>query len=99
MSKVLGIPALLTHPASSSALADLRLIHSQLPMPACVHRCQSRKSVATRAKPLPPAGDEFISSGGPVPDAKGRIVAYTQQADGKTSTERGCADANDQIVN
>ncbi len=50
MSKLLGIPALLTIPASSSALADLRLIHSQLPVPACVRRCQSRKSVATHAE-------------------------------------------------
>ena len=98
MSTLLGIPALLILPASSSALAALSLIHSQLPMPACVHRRQNCKSVAAHAEP-PPAWDECVSRGGPVTDAKDRIVAYTQQAAGKTSTDRSCAESSDQIVN
>ena len=50
MSKILGILAFLILLVSSAVLADLSLIHSQLPLPTCVRRCQSCKSVATHAK-------------------------------------------------
>lgn len=50
MSKILGIPAFLILLVSYAALAALSLIHSQLPLPTCVRRCQSCMSVAACAE-------------------------------------------------